>query len=293
MKNQRYLIWGPIIVSHAEVLVRKYRFRMVITYMSKNSFEYLIFFDESGKNNDSPLLMGALMIPQNVYQKDEFQLFNKLLCDRKIRLHWSNYSGDHNDRLTICLTITTLMKYSQTFRFNVINYIRPKNGLVDKKTFDKMIYSKLPERIIYGLLRHGGSNMKITATIFIEDATEYKDLQKYIVEQLNLQAIYRGEQFEVTDCSRKRKNTEIGLDLTDMILGFIRNIVSYSKSSTSKRKEAQNKLIVELLKCDSFYTFLSNIRFFEWNFTRELIQINFEHYLQVFLSHRDDWLKHL
>ncbi len=62
-----------------------------------------------------------------------------------------------------------------------------------------MIYTKLPERILYGLLRHYGNNVYLEANIFIEYSTEYQknELHKKVKEQLNIQSLYRGERFKV------------------------------------------------------------------------------------------------
>lgn len=56
---------------------------------------------------------------------------------------------------------------------------------------EKMIYTKFPERIIYGLLRWYGRTVDILTDIYIEDSTEYQsfELNKLIKEQINIQAL--------------------------------------------------------------------------------------------------------
>lgn len=254
-----------------------------------------IFFDESGKNKDRPTTMGGLLIPKGTYQSSDFQDLNKRLCNDEITLHWTSYRGDSKDMKNIKEVISTFATYSSLMDFNMINYIKPDR--IKQSIFDDMIYSKLPERIIYGLLRYKGLDSVVNANICIEKATEYekRNLKKLIKDQLDIQSIYRGENFKILKCDYYTKNQQIGLEITDLILGFIRTIINNDKytKELSKTKRAKNKLVVELLKNKSFYNFMSNIDYFEWTSSSELKQVDFSGYIKSFLSNSEDWLNHL
>ncbi|MGQ9558820.1 MAG: hypothetical protein ACUVTU_12835 [Desulfurispora sp.] len=249
-----------------------------------------LFFDESGKNHNNPFLMGALMIPENIYGLSDIVKLNKELKEG-LCLHWASSSGEKYAKDIVRL-FNCIMKYHKLLRLIVLRYMKP--GGVDAKSFKSMIYEKLPERILYGLLRSAGCDLSIKATVHIERATEYVNcnLQKKIVEQLNMQAIYRGENFRVTDCKLTPKGEEIGLELTDILLGVIRTIVKNAGDNTN-RAIFKNHLGVRLLKDDRFYAFISSLRYFEWNNSRELYEVNFNKYLQSFLANRREWLEHL
>lgn len=45
-----------------------------------------IFFDESGKNETKPMIMGAISIPEKIYLLDEVQAINKELQSKKKEL---------------------------------------------------------------------------------------------------------------------------------------------------------------------------------------------------------------
>lgn len=164
-----------------------------------------------------------------------------------------------------------------------------------------MIYSKFPERIMYGILRFYTNNSKINASIYIEEATDYIqiNLDKKLQEQLNEQAIYRGENFLVENCCYKKKTEIIGLEITDILLGITGNIiedVSYSaleNNNKSNTKKAKEDLIVEILKNKSFYNFLSNINIFKWEGRSKLQTLNFEKYIKVYLGEKLKWIEHL
>ncbi|MCS6112581.1 DUF3800 domain-containing protein [Clostridium botulinum] len=252
-----------------------------------------IFFDESGKNNDRPTTMGALLIPNLVYENEIIKSFNNRLQKREFELHWKDYGGDSEKRNLILDFITTIMKFSSTFSFNIINYRKPNLQEGDKHIFEDMIYTKLPERILYGLLRQHGSDISINADIFIEKATEYdkRKLKQNIPHQLNIQAIYRGENYRIKNCYYKEKNEEIGVELVDIILGIVRTIIL--NKNTSKKYIARNELIVELLKDKNFNSFLSKIGYFEWSSDYELKKINFNYYIQLFLSNQESWINYL
>ncbi|NOU99850.1 hypothetical protein [Paenibacillus planticolens] len=186
-----------------------------------------------------------------------------------------------------------LGKHRKMLKFNVINYdhsILSNRAGTTSYIADRVIYSKFPERLIYGLLRRYGKNAYIDAQICIEDAQEYRDLElnENLKEQLNVQSLYRGEQFIVSSSSLIPKGQEIGIELTDLLLGFIRTIILNEPNSKSKALHAKNTLIVELLKDSEFISFMESTRLFEWTLTRELTEINFTDYLQLYLSQHHD-----
>ncbi|WP_187115113.1 DUF3800 domain-containing protein [Clostridium tyrobutyricum] len=255
-----------------------------------------IFFDESGKRTDKPTTMGGLLIPSNVYNFKIFNEYNEKLKNGDFKIHWTDFKGNYNQKQLIKKLVTDLMKFSSMFSFNAINYVKPnviKPNSMCNNDFEKMIYTKLPERIFYGLLRFHGCSSNISANLFIEDATEYHKvkLSDKIKEQLNIQAMYRSENFSISDCDYKSKNVEIGVELTDLILGIIRTIILNNKES--KSKIIKNNFVVELLEIEDFYTFLSNIKYFEWTGAYDLKEINFSQYIELFLSQQDSWLDYL
>ncbi|ABO49385.1 hypothetical protein Dred_0847 [Desulforamulus reducens MI-1] len=259
--------------------------------MSENCIR--LFFDESGKNSDKPTLMGGLLIPDTVYRLKEFENLSALLKSAQLKLHWNEYSGGDNDRKNISNVIYSLMQYATMFKFNVIMYHKPNGQDYNSGLFKKMVYNKLPERILYGLLRHGVA-VKTEVEIMIEKSTEYENTQlnKKIVDQLNIHSMYRGEPFHIRNCCLIPKGKEIGLELTDLILGIIRTIIK-NKTNDSKGNTARNILITELLKNKNFYNFLINIKFFEWTAEKVLRDVDFNDYLQLFLSKQVSWLSYL
>lgn len=204
-----------------------------------------IFFDESGKNRDKPHLMGALSIPDNVYYLPEIENLKPII--EKKDIHWAKYSGDSNKRTAINKIIKTIIKHQAFIKLNIINYDqsvieRKANDFrdVDRTLSESTIYMKLPERIIYGLLRHYGNLSRINARIMIEEATEYKkpnvNLKEQLIKQLNIQAIYRAENFKVTSSHYVPKKAEVGLETTDLILGMVRTILKNPEPISRKNK---------------------------------------------------------
>lgn len=252
-----------------------------------------IFFDESGKQGDRPTTMGGLLIPSLVYDNKVIQNINDRLKSKEFELHWKNYSGHSEKGEVIKKVIQSIMKFSSLISFNIINYKKPNDKNIDTKLFEDMIYSKLPERILYGLLRNHGNNAKVDVDIFIEKATEYekRNLKENISQQLNIQAMYRGQNYKINNCYYREKNEEVGVEVTDLLLGIIRTII-LNKDNSNKLKN-KNKLIVELLKDENFYFFLSNINYFEWSNDTELSKIDFKYYIQLFLSKQEEWIQYL
>lgn len=168
-----------------------------------------LFFDESGKTSP-PTIMGGLSIPTSIYEKDPFIALSQQLRDETLKLHWNEYSGYEPLKKDVINVINLTMPFSYMFKFNVINYHRPNKTNYSGDLFQEMIYTKLPERILYGLLRGYGHDVKINANVLIENATEYEKvkLNTLIRNQLNVQSLYRGEQFKVSECRLCPKGQE-------------------------------------------------------------------------------------
>lgn len=159
-------------------------------------------------------------------------------------------------------------------------YTKPDKLKIDN--FDKMVYSKFPERVFYGLLRGKGQLMNIQAEIFMEDATEYKDFPKQFKEQLNIQSDYRCENFKITKCIAVPKNTEIGVEFTDLLLGIIRIIIS--TPTVSKTYKAKVDLVNKVLSIPEYYAFFTSIKYFEWDYTQSLKEIKFKDYIDSYIA---------
>ncbi|OWZ83255.1 DUF3800 domain-containing protein [Natranaerobius trueperi] len=250
--------------------------------------EIILFFDESGKRNSFPATMGALSIPQEIYNSNIFNQLNKELRNGDIKFHWNEYSGFKPQKKDIISTLKLVMEcYSEFLNFNIINYSKPTNTY-NNDMFNKMIYSKLPERVLYGLLRGYGKDSKIQANIIIEYATEYEknNLNINVKRQLNELSLYRGERFKIDDSTLCNKNQEIGLELTDLILGIIRTILLNHEvdDNTSKGKKERIELTLDLLQINEFYTFLKNLKYFEWTSDKQLNEVYFKDYIMLFLA---------
>lgn len=268
----------------------------------------MVFFDESGKRGTKPNLMGGLSIPFNTYYLPEFKSLTKELQDSKMDLHFKNYHGDSTDRENFIKVGSVLAEYSQLVKMIVINYdysmLANRSGF-GKDLVEDMIYTKFPERILYGLLRGYGKHTNLEAEILIEKATEYETLNLFklkdhydvelkldelVKDQLNIQSLYRGENYYIDDCRLVPKGKEIGVEMADMLLGFIRTILE-NKDSTGTKISAKNKLTMHMLRDNRFYSMMNNIRYFEWDNSNVLDEVSLDGYLQLFVSkHFDETL---
>ncbi|WP_066638632.1 DUF3800 domain-containing protein [Desulfolucanica intricata] len=254
-----------------------------------------VFFDESGKGSDKPNLMAGLVIPAIIYHSPELESYSNKLRDKKLKLHWKSYAGDAKKREDITGIMGVFNKFCGMTKLNVINYdysVLTGRKEFDSNTVERMIYTKFPERIIYGLLRGYGKNVYIKTDIFIEHSSEYEVLRLHDVvkEQLNTQSLYRGEHYIVENSKLAPKGEEIGVELTDLLIGIIRTIIKNQPNSKSKSVSSKNTLIIQLLKNKDFRSFIERIRYFEWTSSKDLAEINFKDYMQLFLSnHYEEW----
>lgn len=254
-----------------------------------------VFFDESGKEKDKPNLMGGLSIPSKIYSLPEIEAYSQKLRDGELSLHWKKVTGDDEKRNNIIQILTFISNYHHVIKFNVIHY--DYSMLASRKEFkkdfiQKMIYTKFLERIIYGLLRGYGRTVDINTEIYIEDSSEYRSfkLDELIKEQLNIQSLYRAEHYVVTSSELVPKGQQIGIEITDLLLGVIRTIIENKPSKISKGCQIRNEVTIELLKNPNFYTLIQSIRYYEWTNSKELKEVDFHDYMQLFIAnHYNKW----
>lgn len=248
---------------------------------------YIICFDESWKNNESVNYIGGLLAPNSIFENNKIKKLNNELISKKFKLHWTSYSGDYNEKCIIKDLLKEVMVYKDFIKLNIIVFdkITGSSQQYDKKDIKNMIYSKFPERVIYGLLREYSSYKTINVDIFIESETTYiKDkLYENIKKQLNTQAIYRGKNFNIIKSEYKFKNEFIGIELIDLLIGIIKRILEDNNDSGS-RKIKKNKLILELLEDENVYNFLKDLKIYKWVGSDRLEEIRFKETLNLFLN---------
>ncbi|RKQ14682.1 hypothetical protein [Ureibacillus endophyticus] len=260
----------------------------------KNSSELIICFDESGKqSSDSIQLMGALSVPGTIYNHVIFEELHNL--NKSYSLHWTEYNGYSKAKEGIEKLFDLAQPLAPFIQFNLIHY--SKSALSKqanmfqevyqskKNIVNDTIYTKLPERICYGLLRGYSEKSNVRASILIEDSTEYRDknLGEKMKNYLNIHSLYRGESFVIEECLYRKKGEEIGVELIDIILGIVGMILDNSPVNSNK-KRAKVNLILQLLKDNKLQPFLNNLRVFELKDSNHLEEVNFEMSKKLFIA---------
>ncbi len=253
-----------------------------------------VFFDESGKNQERPHLMAGVLIPTHYYETTEIQELNEIIHSSK--LHWTDYNGDSQKRKKIWKILCTIFRKEHLIKMNVISYDQSKieeNSKNLKPKYpdiaDQTIFMKFPERIIYGLLRGYGTHVHLNTQIYIEDDSTYHnskyDLRNQLFQQLNIQSIYREERFTVTDVDYIPKQSEVGIEIVDILLGIVRTIIRNEDPLKSRSIREKNKFIISLLDSEpKFHHFLANIKYYEWGNSHVLSEIDFRGYLDIFIN---------
>ncbi|MFD2616015.1 DUF3800 domain-containing protein [Terrilactibacillus laevilacticus] len=264
-----------------------------MSQQSFSNYSVKVFFDESGKNQSRPHLMGGILIPNTYYNTTAIQELNNIIKHSKI--HWTDYKGHSKTRQQIWKILCTVLEKEHLLSMNVISYNQSKieeNSKHLKETYpdiaDQTIFMKFPERIVYGLIRGHGTHLHLDADIYIEDDSTYHntsyDLRDQLLKQLNIQSIYRGERFTINNTDYLPKQTEVGIEITDILLGIVRSVLRNDLSASRSSKE-KNKFIISLLNANpKFHQFLKKVKYYEWDNSHELINIDFENYLNIFIG---------
>ncbi|MGL4818608.1 MAG: hypothetical protein ACRC5C_01340, partial [Bacilli bacterium] len=95
---------------------------------------------------------------------------------------------------------------------------------------------------------------------------------------LNSQALYRGNKFEIDRLLFRGKNEELGIEITDLLLGILRTIIE-NPTSESNRKKAKKELIFELLEDEQNAKMLKNITLYQWNSSNALVTLDVSKYI--------------
>ena len=248
-----------------------------------------VFMDESGKQKNEVSLIGSIVIPNNFYYSEKVCELNKRLKNKELNFHLTEY---RKNNLKSYLDLFELFVSNENLlRFNVVAFKRGrfKAHMLSGK-IDDMVYSKIPERSIYGSLRGYSSFTEVEANIFIEHATDYekRGLDKLIKHQLNIHSLYRYDHFKILSSKLIYKNTEIGLEFTDACLGVLRNILENKdlkvsgSNNLSKNLAYKKHLIHELIL--NYRNFFEHIDLFELDDRGLLERIDMRKYINLFES---------
>ncbi len=232
--------------------------------------------------------MGGIAIPESVYSSKELLSYTDKLRRGELRFHWTRYSGSANDKRKMRNLLELVAEFRDLVKVNILNYDSSafkerRNPFIDKD-IERAIYYKLPERIIYGLLRGYGRDAALEVSVQIEECTEYKafKLDEVLKDHLNVQAIYRGERFFIKESGLIPKQQEVGVEVVDLLLGVIRTILQ--NKSNSKKSKAKKEFVLSLLNDDNFYDFMASVRYFECTNHRDLIPVDFADCLRLYLG---------
>ncbi|APP17979.1 hypothetical protein BS467_19595 (plasmid) [Bacillus altitudinis] len=258
--------------------------------MGNSNNKVNVFLDESGKNKNEISLIGALLLPADYYNNEKISNLNDRLRREEIKLHFTSFKK--SDSPLYKEVLEAFLEKIDYLKFNVVTFKRNSHfnaNLNMQSSYDDMIYSKIPERVLYGVLREFGNFSSVGATVYIEESAEYqkRKLHKVVKNQLNVHSLYRNENFRVDTAMLIPKNKHIGVEATDTILGILRVIIENAdavKDGEIKTKTLWNKksFISEMIP--TIEVFLRGINYFELEGQQVLRPKSIDGYLNMFLS---------
>lgn len=187
-----------------------------------NELSYLVFFDESGKidrQKEKYSYYGALGIKKNNYEK-VIEVLNEF--EDKRELHFKDFNLNSLHKYLI-----VLQEVIEKAQFNVYLVDRDKainiadRLCIDMKKLRELLYIKIPERLIYGILRYIEDILNVS--IYIDKCDEYDnyDIKTKLEYQLNAQSVYRDKKYFINNVSQIDSKENILLQATDVLLGIV------------------------------------------------------------------------
>lgn len=134
-----------------------------------------IFMDESEKTKNEISLIGAISIPKDYYHKKRLENINYRLKNKDFNLHFTKYNPKDID--LYLEVFDAFLELPQIIDVNIMAYKISNfkmHPLLANQIKD-MIYEKVPERVIYGLLRKQSDLNSLKANVYIENSTEYRN----------------------------------------------------------------------------------------------------------------------
>jgi hypothetical protein len=222
---------------------------------------YYIFFDESGKidrQKSKYSYYGALGI-----KKNQHEYINGILSQEeknKREMHFQKFNLTDIDWY-----LNVLLEVINKANFNVYLVDRDKAiNIADRLSLSptklrELLYIKIPERLIYGILRH--LNDFYNVNIYIDNCDEYDkyEIKSKLEYQLNAQAVYRNKKYLINNVNQIDSKEDIILQATDVILGIISFLVEekyYSLKDNLTEKDYNH--ITENLNEDEKEVIISN-----------------------------------
>jgi hypothetical protein len=156
--------------------------------------------------------------------------------------------------------------FGNTINTQVIQYTKIKRKSTSKKTtyeaktdneaYNYLIYNKLPERLLYGLMKYDSSVSKLKASIYLDSNHLYTlyDTKFFLKNQLNAQAKYRSHNYIVDDVrviyktydhSQRVKTSELDIQLFERLFDAFKSEIS---KVGKKAKRLQMESLTYIMK---------------------------------------------
>lgn len=172
-----------------------------------------IFYDESNSNLNDMRVVGSCSIPMVTYDykakvhsyqdKPIFKYSFSDIVDDPFKIQKNENVTLSIDQITddyVDWAISMIQDYSTTVKTSMLIYDKLYT-VADKLKGDKdyLVYKKLPERIIYSLLKHDINLYRSNINIYMDYSKKYEEMQTqiYLKEHLNALSLYRNYSYHV------------------------------------------------------------------------------------------------
>ena len=222
-----------------------------------------IFIDESFDIYERLSLLGAISIPDkiiDILSNKDILFLNKYSATSYSKLMFRNLSGKNIEKNLdkskdyFDWFIKSVRLLNEQFKVNIIDF----TSLKDKKEMDGyhyLVYNKLPERLVYGFLKHDKSNGFSNIRIYVDSSYRYVkyDMSSYLKNQLNATAIYRNLNYKINKVETIYKNinelsyvkrNKLKSKYVEKMGNIFENLVLEYKNNNEKKRSRFHKSII-------------------------------------------------
>ncbi|MEC1158677.1 DUF3800 domain-containing protein [Cytobacillus horneckiae] len=261
---------------------------------------FLIYFDESNKL-DSPNKQysyygayGGNLDTMFEITKNIKDIYKNLKT--KSEMHFNTYdSGEYIKKYFQVLNHVI----NQEIAMNIL-IINNQDAAKSARKMDLSIpdlrdlfYTKIPERLFYGLIRNLNVDETQDIRIKVDDATEYRTLDVYdnIKKQMNAHSAYRNKDYKVSSILGKKSDYSIPLQIMDTFMGIIVFLMEEQYYDSSISSQSRSDLIYRfLIEGNNIEKFKNQITLFKWEGNEEkMIKIPISDYISTFLTYKTQY----
>src|SRR5699024_8659176 len=214
----------------------------------------------------------------------------------KNEMHFLEYTSDTNF-VKYFKTLNEIINQDISINIMIVNNEHAKKiadrMAVTMTQLRELLYVKLPERHLYGMVRELKMGARVQITIDENDEYGKLELQTKLAEQMNAHSAYRNKGYKINNVRQSSSEMSIPLQIIDTYMGMVIFIIEkqykgiYTKGENITLKIKFDLIYLFLIHNKNLDMFQSKINLYKWEDNdHEIAKVNLSDYISEFVVHK-------